>query len=190
MVVERFPAGPRLPHEIWRIIFRFATDVPGAFDTSPFPPFSNEPRSFLNARYTHYRDEYRARRALPCVCRSWWHLATEFLYQHLYIRSRDQLPSVIKSLQRDVTISPARRVGYYVKRIYITACGLWTINDRVLGKILKSCPNIVVFGMQFPILGALEKREFNSLVQRWQGSRLRHLFLDHKSYIPLPAKNS
>jgi hypothetical protein len=32
--------------EVWRLIFRFATNVAGRMDTSPFPPLSNKRRAY------------------------------------------------------------------------------------------------------------------------------------------------
>jgi hypothetical protein len=92
---------PCLPPEIWRVIFNLVTEIPGLLDVSPLPPLSDELRSF---RYDHTLDRGRlmARHALPRVCRLWWNLAIEILYEYVYIRNPKLLPNAIEALHREV----------------------------------------------------------------------------------------
>lgn len=77
-----------LPPELWLEIFRCATYVPRVRGLSPGDPF--EPQRPCNYAWGVNTpvSSLATKRSLVLVCRAWYNVATELLYEHVLISSR------------------------------------------------------------------------------------------------------
>ena len=80
-----------LPPELWRIIFRFATHPPYSFRVSIHSQITswnweNKPNDFAA-----YRDVHDTKISLVLVCREWFELGVEFLYEDVRPFSKSAL---------------------------------------------------------------------------------------------------
>jgi hypothetical protein len=157
-----------LPPEVWRIIFRFATDVPGIFDTSFLPALQNSPRSWSEVNDA---TSFRTKFALVRVSRLWNQMSLPLLYEYVFIRNANVLDAFATRLQnrnneedyvaRAATLAHQLR---YTKRLEMPA---YLDRQEAFGRemtiILSSCPNLVVLHMDEntlflpPILPSLQK---------------------------------
>jgi hypothetical protein len=140
-----------LPPELWSMIFRIATDVPGLLDTSPPDPLSVDARSW-NAEFDNI--DRSTKRALVVVCKAWRKLALVYLFEHLVIvrkRRLHQLAITLNSGHSSVATpfhDSSSGVGRYVKRIdlRIQLDNNWTKHyTQNLTLICELCPNLRIF---------------------------------------------
>jgi hypothetical protein len=123
-MIAQVPILQGLPPEIWRFIFRLSTAIePFILDTSPIPPLTNEMRAFKydfdNSMGAH---ALRTKRTLILVCKTWRHLALEYLYEFIWIWKPDELFSLLSLIRSEVhdtdpiSHNPAR----FIKHLFLS----------------------------------------------------------------------
>jgi hypothetical protein len=154
--------SPALPPEIWRTIFRFATEIEGILDFSPLPPLSNERRphfEFPSAESHQY--EMATKRAVVRVCRLWWNLAIEYLYEFVWLWYPRELLSLVNALKLHSHVETA--LGWHVKCVWLSIGITWSNSEAVddaLRLLFNLCHDIKAiriwpdstFDMGFPII--------------------------------------
>src|SRR5882762_3838145 len=101
--------SPHIPPELWLKIFAMATSFPGAID--PAPPYrvdaSPHRLGWPNERETEETDATKLKLALVLVCRSWWQMTMEVLYEIVSLRQRasPQGATHVKALLRTLNAS-------------------------------------------------------------------------------------
>ncbi|KAK7046431.1 hypothetical protein R3P38DRAFT_2688774 [Favolaschia claudopus] len=96
------------------------------------PPF---PRTIWSA-------DFETKLALIRVCKHWYRVGLEFLYESVTLHWIGQLPAFVEALEaRDNVGSFVRRleIGYWIPR------GYHTLHDTEIQNILRLCPRIIHF---------------------------------------------
>lgn len=80
-----------LPLELWACIFRLATHIPGAFDTSFRSPWDFWPELYSSDDFylKHYSKSMRVKLSLMTVCKRWHALVQPLVFESVVIRSMD-----------------------------------------------------------------------------------------------------
>jgi hypothetical protein len=144
---------PYLHPELWSLVFRFCTNIPGLLVTSPLHPLSDEPRSWIHASLSP-GDTRKAKASLVSVCRLWRILALPYFYEYIRIRRTYDLGSLQKILAGSTVGSEfpgePNHIGRYVKRIdlqiYSEGRFIWTVEDMTtVVAIVQLCHNLTIF---------------------------------------------
>jgi hypothetical protein len=150
-----------IPPEIWRTIFRFATEVRGILDISPLPPLNNELRLHIESPSAQTQYEMATKRTLVRVCKLWGNLAIEYLYEFIWLWYPRELLSLINTLKLHSHDDTA--LGWHVKSIWLSIGVLWrnsTTVDDAMRSLFNSCHDIKVlriwpdstFQTDFPVI--------------------------------------
>lgn len=124
---------PVLPPEVWRVIFRFATEDDTRFTPIEFPAKTADTNdiSFLHLSHSHSDRDARLERYLRSikekhnivkVCRQWSIIALEVLYECIWIYRPAQAHALAQAIcEKDSGTSKIRgpRKGHYIKRLHI-----------------------------------------------------------------------
>jgi len=145
-----------LPPEIWILILRHATDIPGAFDTSYIcawdVPLRERPISAVGGPATpqHRLLLLPTKLALLRVCKFWNRIATPYLYEFVSVRNLRQVENFLHAMGRDW----AKRVRHYIRRLDITMDWGTPADSPTLARKLPNLfllfPNIEVFNVAGP----------------------------------------
>ncbi len=123
-----------LPPEVWRVIFRFATEDDTRFTPIEFPAKAVDTNdiSFLHLSHSHsdrdarlecYLGSIREKHNIMKVCRQWSIIALEVLYECIWIYKPAQAHALAQAIccEKDSGTSEIRgpRKGYYIKRLHI-----------------------------------------------------------------------
>jgi hypothetical protein len=190
-----------LPSEIWRRIFRIATDFPGFLDTSPLPPALDERRAWT-IRHTHplIGDHMRTKVALVLVCKLWWRVAVEFLYEYVYIAQGEVLTSVINALKKDISTvqqfnrawgTESRPLGWFIKRLELNLSGQRftnTLDNEELDTLVRLCDDVQVLDIRESSVNSLTGRVPPVVTSKAQHLRYLQMewYTDEESHcIPL-----
>jgi hypothetical protein len=156
------PAHSKLPAEIWRPIFSFATRLtcPIYHDSiclfqyhSPFWPPEVEYAWMVSLR---------TRKSLVTVCRMWREWSTEYLYTEIRLRHCESIKHLAKVLQLSAKVKreAGRSHGWWVREIYVHCLDPHLISEDennvepaldayiATGSILAYCDNLVSFVFQ------------------------------------------
>ncbi|KAH9839125.1 uncharacterized protein C8Q71DRAFT_703613 [Rhodofomes roseus] len=87
-----------LPPELWIDIFRYATYVPRIRGLSPGDPFEPQRPSNYAWGVNTPVSSLATKRNVVLVCRAWYCLATELLYEHVVISSRRRAFLLLRTL--------------------------------------------------------------------------------------------
>jgi hypothetical protein len=130
------PFSPLLP-ELWVLIFRLATEVPGELDTSELPPLCDESRSWD----LEFGSSLATKTSLALVSKLWNLPSLPLLYESVQLIGSRRLASVLPTLRRR-PLQAARTVvgsesetftshlGCYTKRL----CIVLPHHDKGLGE--------------------------------------------------------
>ncbi|THV06964.1 hypothetical protein K435DRAFT_417767 [Dendrothele bispora CBS 962.96] len=148
------------PPELLLPIFRAATILIGLplYAGPKLFDFPGDPGPELDHKTR--RASIIMKRRLPSVCKSWYQLATPYLYEHITIRRVSSLPGLSTALSRQFTTDSGKSVsslGCWTKRLdiiledvpYDNHDGIPEILES-LARIIENLPNlnIVVFRTQ------------------------------------------
>jgi hypothetical protein len=101
-----------LPPELWALILRLSTFVPGVFDPSYLPPLSDEPRSWPTIRASI--DMLTTKTSLSLVCKAWNTLTIPILFEHIILSRHASIESLADILSHSTSQRPSG-VGRHVK---------------------------------------------------------------------------
>ncbi|EJD00420.1 uncharacterized protein FOMMEDRAFT_148220 [Fomitiporia mediterranea MF3/22] len=141
-------ASARLPVELWRMIFVFATRVVGGYDTSYASPFDvSDITNGYGVFLKELKASHRTKETLCLVSRSWRKLARELIFEYLFLQDSYDWAMLAEALEESRQADAARRghgAGWYVRRIEInTQC--WTQEKGVAAaRVIRCCPNLRV----------------------------------------------
>ncbi|KAH6901783.1 hypothetical protein BKA70DRAFT_681499 [Coprinopsis sp. MPI-PUGE-AT-0042] len=112
------PFSPSLPPEIWVLIFQHATSPPNPFLASAavsshsYSPSTSTSHSFLHFPHTQghllkeYRKSMRTKCDLTLVCKLWWAIGQEVLFEFVWL-TKAREASLLAALLSDVSIRSA-----------------------------------------------------------------------------------
>jgi hypothetical protein len=149
----------QMPPELWLIVFRHATIIPGLFNTCSEPPCGDDLRSLDTPPGSpESYDTMRTKRNLVLVCKRWNTLGLAYLFEDVAIFSPDNGIAVLSAMERS-TITRAQEdrsgsvplisVGSFTKRIELR---LNSFPDKssilnslnCITSILRHCYNLAV----------------------------------------------
>jgi hypothetical protein len=137
---------PALPPELWRLIFRFATELPGLLDTSPLPPLCDDERPWTFAWAT--KTDLVTKSSLTLVCSQWYSLAIEFLYEYIVIKKAQTLLRLSQSLEANVkrnpTTAPAdpNPLGWHIKHLHLDLGLVESAPTDSINRLLQLCTDV------------------------------------------------
>jgi hypothetical protein len=134
------PLSPALPPEIWRLIFRFATELPGLLDTSPLPSLCDDQKPW-SFEWTTTTDLV-AKSSLTLVCSQWYSLAIEFLYEYVRIETTRTLLHLTQSLEANIETAPSNPLGWHIKRLYLDLESVGSPHTDSISRLLRLCPDV------------------------------------------------
>ncbi|KIJ63374.1 hypothetical protein HYDPIDRAFT_113363 [Hydnomerulius pinastri MD-312] len=112
---------PSLPPEVWICIFEHATYVPGTMVPEIYEHSSLIGPLYNRKYHPPLREALVTKRSLVRVCKQWWHLASQFLYQSIYIgrmRSLTPLRSTLMCSAAGIgTLTGNWPLGTYTRRL-------------------------------------------------------------------------
>jgi hypothetical protein len=183
-----------LPPEIWAIVFRFATETAGEFDTSELPPLEDGPRSWDDRPSSI--PQKTTKLSLSLVSKLWNRLSMSLLYEHVRVSTSRGFLSVLRTLEGkkqdpDNLGSGSEpfefNAGWHTKCFDITfrkqidlALVSSAITARRLVSISSVCPNLRMFEVY-------TTTEFDSLLalitdgETRLNQSIRHLRVGHNS---------
>ncbi|GLB36885.1 hypothetical protein LshimejAT787_0311720 [Lyophyllum shimeji] len=135
---------PYLPPELWILILRYATS-----SCAP-PDHSSRTVSFLSLahshchlplRLAHYRATMRRKALMTLVCKAWYTLAQEVLFEFVWISRASEARSLAATLVRDGPDGPGR----YIRRLHIETPSLERCCPNEIRTILDCAPRLVVY---------------------------------------------
>ncbi|KAI0311506.1 hypothetical protein OF83DRAFT_1177505 [Amylostereum chailletii] len=125
---EREMVFTRLPPELWLIIFKMATDVPGILDPDITDPFDEPEPAGLPAGDSYFvglrhqtrsvRASVRVKSTISRVCQQWHALVIPILYQTLYISRNRHVTSLDQIIWWSIH-KLGRSYGTYTRRLDI-----------------------------------------------------------------------
>ncbi|KAF9239113.1 hypothetical protein BU15DRAFT_47100 [Melanogaster broomeanus] len=182
---------PTLPPEIWDCIFHHATYVPGTLIPDIYEQFSLIGTLYTRKYHPAIREALLTKRCLVRVCKQWWHLATPYLYQSIYIGRARCLASLCSTLMHSAagkgTFEGTRRpLGACAQRLDVA------IRDHAvypeaefdsLARVIACLPNLTIvsfaptstycgFGIPDSILDALQCSASSLRVLDWTNNPL------------------
>lgn len=117
---------PSLPPELWDAILRFATELPGSFDTayqSPVDhPWTFDQDNATNSFKQRHAPIFDTKRNIVLVCRVWNALATRYLYETIVIKDKDAVVLLARTLKHG-------GFGRYIIRLEIAALNTLRSNE-------------------------------------------------------------
>ncbi|KAF8639386.1 hypothetical protein AX17_001542 [Amanita inopinata Kibby_2008] len=161
VTVPRHPL-PVLPPEIWLLILRFAISYSTDYNPINFPADTDacdEPISFITFPHSHSHLELRLRYyyasmqeklALTMVCKHWYKIAQELLYEFIWLNRASQATALATTLlrQRDPRIPVELRSthkGHLIKRMHIETPTMERCSPSDLRIIIDCAPYLIVY---------------------------------------------
>jgi len=136
---EKLPAANFLPPELLELIFQQAIPPYALLDTTLFP-----------GDQSPWCQSLRLMKSITLVCRSWYHVGVQFLYESICIRRFPELqhlhetlaaPSSLKNL---AILVKSLDIQCHIPQIFVSEF------DSTLRAIMKLCPSISGFGYTSP----------------------------------------
>jgi hypothetical protein len=144
----------KIPPEIWLKIFSYATFIPGAFailDRSAINAFAKD--RYGLTLHNRFSAAMQFSLAVSLVSKAWNSLIQETMFQYVLIKSGDQVVRLAEALdQRKISFENAPVPTWWTLRLEISLHGvhIWTkAHANALFKIIKNCPNLVIFSTAF-----------------------------------------
>ncbi|KAF5324697.1 hypothetical protein D9611_004348 [Ephemerocybe angulata] len=132
------------PLEIWIDILRSAADVP---DPLVYPQLVHKwDSSTVLSQYAaqRYRDSLSTKRNLVGVCRQWYRCVVPYLYEHISVKNREQMHSIVQAAAGLPTIrdqEDERTLGSFIRRLDLLLPGLEWEDGRFAGTTGSSYSN-------------------------------------------------
>lgn len=153
-----------LPPELWKAVFAIATNYEGEHDIYKWIRRSERTRNldqkgidlelarldvasgysnnFLLMNDPEFLDQKALRLSLIGVCRNWYDMAIEYLYQSLVIRGTTKIPGCVDALKRN------ENIGGIVKRFEFNedeeeSEGVFV--RQQVSQIIELCPKLLIF---------------------------------------------
>lgn len=158
----------KLPTEIWRMIFDYATVVPrgsdcslvqvalfsyidvlitrtNAYNSSPFDlsVLSNGYSAFLRS----LSDNHLTKQTICLVSRKWRAIAQELIFEYLFLQDGFDWHALAEGLEASRGVDEAqgaRGAGWYVKRLEICALQWTEKSTHSAARVIRCCPNLRV----------------------------------------------
>lgn len=137
-----------LASETWLQVFDYATWIPGALTTSDpdaLSAFFRDGDGICSSR--RFSDAIQLKVSLSLVCKRWYHLAAQSLFQHIVVKSGRQAIAIAALLESKTLWDGDRGPGWYTSRLDIALGGThhWgTKHNSAMARILGSCPNLAI----------------------------------------------
>ncbi|TDL24364.1 hypothetical protein BD410DRAFT_118962 [Rickenella mellea] len=138
----------KLPNELWRQVFSFATMVPRGFDTSLTSPFDfSEISDGYNAFLKRLSKNHRTKQAICLVSRKFRAIAQELIFEYLFLQDGFDWNKLAEGLETSRDIDEAqggRGAGWYVKRLEICTAN-WLCKEAMgaaAARVIRCCPNL------------------------------------------------
>ena len=126
------PFSPKLPPELWNLIFVHATATDPTFRR--LTPFHIELETTLRAR------PLRFKRSLILVCKLWHAIALPLLYEIVWMQSPQMAPCFLRTLVESASPGPQAGYGKWVRHLILPRPP--SLASIQLVDILKYCPDI------------------------------------------------
>jgi hypothetical protein len=139
--------------ELWLRIFEFATWIPGAFETSNPDIIS----AFIRDHYgitlhRRFSETNQLKLNLSVVCKQWYRLVTQHLFEYILINSGQQALKVASALEDRLYWNGGRGPGWWTVRLEVALEGVHHWRSKhcdALSRILDNCPNLQVLSTAF-----------------------------------------
>lgn len=143
---------PELPPELWEIIFYHATYVPDIFIPEIYKHSGGLGYLFNRDHYPLIRRSLLTRRYLVRVCKTWWHLATPFLYRSIFIGRGRCLSSLASALAFSArgkgVVLGERPLGSFTERLDIAmrdkSQAHGNTDLELLAEVIRCLPNLAI----------------------------------------------
>jgi hypothetical protein len=143
---------PELPPELWEIIFDHATYVPDIFIPGIYKHSGALGYLFNRDHYPLIRRSLLTRRYLVRVCKTWWHLATPFLYRSIFIGRGRCLSSLASALAFSArgkgVVLGERPLGSFTERLDIAMRDQSQAHGdtdlELLAEVIRCLPNLAI----------------------------------------------
>jgi hypothetical protein len=160
-------AVPSLPTELWIIIIRYASEVPGALYTSSLPPMEDAPRAWTVGKASDPFRLFPPPKKAPYVriSRALREISIPFVYEHVRLsQPHQQIPYILRSFieragpplahSNTSAILNPRRYWLHTKRLDIIFPPLnaeWVAKEiqQSLASLSRFCPNLRILAFQF-----------------------------------------
>ncbi|KAH7911909.1 hypothetical protein BJ138DRAFT_859315 [Hygrophoropsis aurantiaca] len=157
---------PNFPPEIWQQIFHFATHVPDILTPEIYHHSAFIGYIFNRRHHPAIRNSLVTKRHLVRVCKTWYILASPYLYKSVYLGRGRCLSSicstVMTSAQGKAIISGSNPLGWYTERLDVAMRDQDSAHGdaelEFLAEIIRCMPNlaIVSFAARYPQYGHKE----------------------------------
>lgn len=139
---DKLPASNSVPPELLELIFQQA-----------IPPYALLDTTLYSGDQSPWSQSLRLMKSITLVCRSWYHVGVQFLYENICIRRFPQLQHLHETLAALETSSSLKNLAILVKSLDIQ-CHIPQLFasefDSTLRAIMKLCPSISTFGYTSP----------------------------------------
>ncbi|KAF8314439.1 hypothetical protein DL93DRAFT_1063679 [Clavulina sp. PMI_390] len=152
--------SPKLPTELWRIIFEFATETALFFENrwtyvGQANPFDEAELSSPSTSLDAFPATVRANTSILLVCKRWHAIARGLLWRRIVIRRRAQLDCILRTLEASAdkrmnhSTNRSSSLGWHVThlKMMVTVHGTAEKEQltRTVQRLLKLCPRLIVF---------------------------------------------
>lgn len=179
----------RLPNELWLAILRLAVHVPSLLD----PAFNDES---VSPWFKHHDTDASmvTRKTIVQVCRTWWELGIELLYEYIDISTLDALERLVECFEESVASksTPDRPLqcptqegyGWWTKRLNIRAHipPDYEVTPLIV-RLFERCFNVRVLdfapAMHDRAIGEMQFQHLLTLASSQFGHSLRRFTLDY-----------
>ncbi|KAG0699034.1 hypothetical protein DFH29DRAFT_938715 [Suillus ampliporus] len=138
---------PKLPPELWEIIFDHATYVPSILIPEIYEYSGTLGSLFNHDHHPLIRQALVTKHRLIRVCKQWWHLATPFLYRSIFIGRGRCLSSLANALARGKGVLLGKwPLGFYTQRLDIAMrdTGQTLADLGLLAEVIRCLPNLAI----------------------------------------------
>ncbi|KAF7289792.1 hypothetical protein MIND_01353400 [Mycena indigotica] len=141
--MAHFHGQPEVPDEILLQIFHCA--LPPSWTKQ----YAHQQPPFPRARCSVDR---RTKISLASVCRSWYRVAAELLYEHISLSTIGQLVALVETLQ---TRADLAKLVKSASMCYVMPSGYAIVHEQALHTLFDLCPNLVDWELNStPVIGA------------------------------------
>ena len=152
---------PRLPAEVWLLIFQLATEVPFMFLPRTESPFDLPPRPTHKEFTAKLSSSLITKRYIVLVCKAWNEIATPLLYSAVLLRSTRGVTAAWNTFCGSAHSNTGPRLCHYVKRIDLSMRDsrvhhLESQQDserKKITEVLRCLPNLSIFTMHTQLRG-------------------------------------
>ncbi|KAJ7291765.1 hypothetical protein C8J57DRAFT_1445208 [Mycena rebaudengoi] len=163
---------PDLPAELWTHVFDLAADEDVIFQYA-LPSVMAESAWFKNvfgkwmlrspqdALDLIQRRSYATKKAIVATCKTWRSLGAEFLFRCLFFNNPARLQTVCVILDSSASSTKNSSIGWWTRRIHLTryyasatrGTTAQSLQDALIS-IIRHCPNLEIFIVDWPMAGA------------------------------------